>query len=1220
MKLTKKHSAYLQLLIGVAILMILQFQPTFFSITSNSPNHFNEHLNTREQKAIELINSLKEVDNISGEKHLNGEQLSSLYESDGIALFVFNQHQLTFWSDRTIVLPENIKLFNKNSGAILLANGWYQYVKVEENNKLFLALILIKKEFNIENKHLQNEFHESFHFQNNFDVSHESGDYPVLNLERETLVYLSEKPINPNTYKKTNWIILLLFFISVLLITSFINITCINIKKLKPFNYVFVFAFLAIFRFLNLIYHFPGSVFNQEIFSPIIYAHSVFFPSLGDFLIHIVFFFILIYFTVKFKNTSQKKSKWSAFIFMLFIALLPLLITDLLEGLIRNSKINFDINYILDLSAYSFIGIITLLLLYVSTIILVKTAFTRFSTSIFTKKQFVGIILSLSVIALVIGQLVYKLQLIHGIWILIVILIFSYKETSTKTEFNKIIFITFVVALSISYGFINFSVDKELSDKQFVAKNIAREQDPITEYLFKEVKTKMEADTFLQNNLSEYWDEKANFDNYISNKYFSGFWSNYFVNIYQCNEGDTIINNETKESANCIDFFKDKVKSHAYRPESINDDINFLYSNDGISSYLGNIIIHDSSNNISKNSFLFIEFFPQSYSKAIGYPELLLNEKEIEKSLQLNKYSYAKYKKGKLVSNSGTMNYTSEWTGKFSLPKTFGFISQVTTNSEHLIYQSDRFTTIIVSAKKKNYIDYITTFSYLFLITSLVFFVISIFIKTPPFSWLLSLTDFSSKIQFFIISTILLSFLMYGWGTSYYIEKQYVNKNKKILREKVQSLIIELDQKFGEHEELTKANIDEMTYYLVKFSNVFYTDINLFDKNGGLLATSRSEIYDAGLLSPRMDRNAYRNIHLQKKVAFINNENIGELTYLSAYVPFTNRKNKFLAYVNLPYFAKQNEFENELSEFFTALINIYGLLFLISVIIAVFFANYISEPLRLIRQKISALQFGQSYEVINWNSNDEIGALVKEYNKKVMELEANAQKLAKSERESAWREMAKQVAHEIKNPLTPMKLSVQHLQRFANENPADLQEKIKNTTNMLIEQIDTLANIANAFSNFAKMPKANTEKIDLIPIIKSTIDLFDEDDNNNYSIQLTTELKSATIVADKNQLIRVFINLIKNAIQAVPNEKIGSIEIIVTTKNNNFEIIVKDNGIGITEEQKNHIFTPSFTTKNKGMGLGLAMVKNIIENIDGTIYFESIPNELTSFIMEIPKA
>src|SRR5690606_36034072 len=238
----------------------------------------------------------------------------------------------------------------------------------------------------------------------------------------------------------------------------------------------------------------------------------------------------------------------------------------------------------------------------------------------------------------------------------------------------------------------------------------------------------------------------------------------------------------------------------------------------------------------------------------------------------------------------------------------------------------------------------------------------------------------------------------------------------------------------------------------------------------------------------------------------LNDEKIGELDYLSAYVPFTNRKNKLLAYVNLPYFAKQNDFESELSEFFTALINIYGLLFLISVIIAVFFANYLSEPLRLIRQKLKTLQFGKSYETIHWNCNDEIGELVKEYNNKVIELEANAQKLAKSERESARREMAKQVAHEIKNPLTRMKLSVQHLQRCAENDTNAVAEKIKATSQMLIEQIDTLANIADAFSNFAKMPKANTEKIDLIPIIKNTVDLFTKEEKDEFTISFQPKI------------------------------------------------------------------------------------------------------------------
>lgn len=1220
MRISKKHSAFIQVIAGIIIIMILQFQPTFFSITTDNPNHFNKKLNKKEIKARSFLIALQTQKNYNSFNLLNESELNNLYEKQGIALFVLNNGNPVFWSNRNIVLPETFSVFEKETGVIQLTNGWFQYLVKEKNDLKYLALILIKKQFKIENKFLKNEFHSSFKFQNSFDVSTKTGKYLIKSIEGEALFFLTEKPFPSNTYKKTNWIILLLFFISIVLITSGINILIIQQPKLKALNLFVVFIFLALIRVFTAIYTLPESVFNQEIFSPIIYAHSSLFPSLGDFLIHIIFFFILIYFTVKFKNVTYSNKKWSAYVFMLFIVVLPLVITDLLEGLIKNSKINFDINYILELNPYSFVGIFGLLLLYASTIILVKTAFTRFSTTLFPKKQFVITLLLLSIIAMVLGKVIYNLNPFHSSWILPVILIFSYKDSSSKIEFNKIIIITFLTAVYVSLGFIDYSVDKELSDKQFVAKNIAKEQDPITEFLFKEVKTKMQTDTFLQNNLHEYWERKAEFEDYINNKYFGGFWNNYLVNIYRCTNNDTIFIKETNEDKNCIEFFRNKIINQAYQPENINEDFNFLYTSDGISSYLGNLVIKDSSANRSNDSYLFIEFFPQAYSKAIGYPELLLNQKEIEKSFQFNKFSYAKFRKGKLVSNSGNVNYTSEWTGFFTQPKLYHFLTQNTTNNEHLIYQSDQHTTIVVSSKRKTWVDYITTFSYLFLITGLIFFILSIFIKTPPFSWLLSLSDFSSKIQFFIISTLLLSFLLYGWGTSYYIEKQYVSKNKKILQEKVQSLIIELDQKFGDHKTLTAEHFDEMTYYLIKFSNVFYTDINLFDTNGELLATSRSEIYDAGLLSRRMDRNAYKNIHQRKRVAYVNDEKIGELDYLSAYVPFSNRKNKLLAYVNLPYFAKQNDFESELSEFFTALINIYGLLFLISVIIAVFFANYLSEPLRLIRQKLKNLQFGKSYETIHWNSNDEIGELVKEYNNKVIELEANAQKLAKSERESAWREMAKQVAHEIKNPLTPMKLSVQHLQRFAESDTKTLSEKIKSTSQMLIEQIDSLANIADAFSNFAKMPKANTEKIDLIPIINNTVDLFTKEESDEFTITFRTKLNKAFVVADKNQLIRVFTNLIKNATQAIPSNRKGEINIYLSEENDQYKIEITDNGTGIDDKQKDKIFIPSFTTKNKGMGLGLAMVKNIIENVDGSISFTSKPNELTVFCIMLPKA
>lgn len=456
---------------------------------------------------------------------------------------------------------------------------------------------------------------------------------------------------------------------------------------------------------------------------------------------------------------------------------------------------------------------------------------------------------------------------------------------------------------------------------------------------------------------------------------------------------------------------------------------------------------------------------------------------------------------------------------------------------------------------------------------------------------------------------------LFAWGTSYYIKKQYLIKNHKNISEKVQSILIELGHKLGGRKKLDASLNDEMTYYLINFSNVFYTDINLFDKNGDLLASSRPEIFDAGLTSKKMNIDAYKMIHQNHKSNYIHNEKIGSLNYLSAYVPFRNDNNKVLAYLNLPYFAKQNELENELSDFFTSLINIYGLLFLISAIIAVFFANYISEPLRMIRDKIGALQLGKSFDLIDWKSNDEIGALVAEYNKKVVELEKNALKLAKSERESAWREMAKQVAHEIKNPLTPMKLSIQHLQKSAHENTDNLTDRIDRTAQTLIEQIDTLTNIANEFSNFAKMPKANQKPIDLLQIIETTIDLYKKEDT---TILLTKQhISTMNVMADNDQMHRVFNNLIKNAIQAIPEAKKGKIEVHVSQQLEHYLIAISDNGIGISKSKRDKIFEPNFTTKTTGMGLGLAMVKNILENINAKIWFESNKNK-TTFFVEIP--
>jgi nitrogen fixation/metabolism regulation signal transduction histidine kinase len=279
-------------------------------------------------------------------------------------------------------------------------------------------------------------------------------------------------------------------------------------------------------------------------------------------------------------------------------------------------------------------------------------------------------------------------------------------------------------------------------------------------------------------------------------------------------------------------------------------------------------------------------------------------------------------------------------------------------------------------------------------------------------------------------------------------------------------------------------------------------------------------------------------------------------------------------------------------------------------------SDQITRPLRIIQQKFSQIKIGRKSEEIVYKGRDEIAGLVDEYNRMVKELVKSVDMLARSERESAWREMAKQVAHEIKNPLTPMKLSVQHLQRSWNNNKENFAEYLERVTKTLIEQIDNLSFIASEFSNFAKMPKAINKEINIVDKIRSTITLFANTENVDFIFEHESEY--IPVYADKEQLSRVFINLIKNAIQSIPDDRTGKIGIALIQSRNTVRISITDNGKGIPEDIENKLFTPSFTTKSSGMGLGLSIVKNIIESFDGNITFKTKVNHGTTFIIELP--
>jgi nitrogen fixation/metabolism regulation signal transduction histidine kinase len=449
-----------------------------------------------------------------------------------------------------------------------------------------------------------------------------------------------------------------------------------------------------------------------------------------------------------------------------------------------------------------------------------------------------------------------------------------------------------------------------------------------------------------------------------------------------------------------------------------------------------------------------------------------------------------------------------------------------------------------------------------------------------------------------------------------FINKLNTNKNNRILTEKLNSALIDVETRYGSEQSFDRISQSDLSELLRTLSNTYFSDINIFNKHGFLLASSREQIFSEGMLAEQINFESAMQLIVANKTFFIQKEHIGDYSFLSAYTPIRNNENQLLGYLNLPYFARQEEIRHEISGLITAFANIYLVMILITVLVALVLAQYITKPLKQIGIQFSKFKIGNSNAKIDWERKDEIGQLVNEYNRMVDELERSAELLAKSERESAWREMAKQVAHEIKNPLTPIKLSMQLLMRAWDDKAPDWEARLKRFSQTLIMQIDTLSAIASEFSDFAQMPEPQIQAFDIVPLVQQAGSLFH---NQSYCrLEVDSTISNCIIKADPNQILRVFNNLIKNALQSIPADRQGLLLIKLTQSGAYCEISFQDNGTGISTESQSRIFSPNFTTKTAGMGLGLAMVKNIIDSVNGKIWFETIPDKGTTFIIQLP--
>ena len=401
---------------------------------------------------------------------------------------------------------------------------------------------------------------------------------------------------------------------------------------------------------------------------------------------------------------------------------------------------------------------------------------------------------------------------------------------------------------------------------------------------------------------------------------------------------------------------------------------------------------------------------------------------------------------------------------------------------------------------------------------------------------------------------------------------------------------------------------------IYEISSINKLNISIFDLHGNLLVSSKTNAFEKIKTKP-LSYEALNELSQNSNHKILKTREEEGVGYQSSYTYINDPKFKRIGILELQFTQDNSEIEKELQEFIQRLSIVYILMFLIAIVLAYFLSSYITRSIQIISERMQQTRLNERNEKIILDSaSSEIEILVDAYNNMIDQLEESAVKLAKSEREQAWREMAKQVAHEIKNPLTPMRLSVQSFERNFNPEDKNVKVKLAEYSQTLIQQIDVMSSIASAFSDFAKMPTQKKERINVVSVVKLALDIFNE---NFINYQASENEIYANL--DKTQLIRIVNNLVKNATQATELEENPSIDVNVSSDTKKVTILVSDNGKGISKEVEDLIFEPKFTTKTSGMGLGLGMIKNIIEAYEGSIYFESVLGEGTVFTVILPK-
>ena len=974
-------------------------------------------------------------------------------------------------------------------------------------------------------------------------------------------------------------------------------------------NYLFLLltALLTLFPLVIL----RVFVFSSDLFSPIYYSSH--YESLGKLFINSYLILIGSIFFMQFvnlkslENRSKKTKISSSFVFIFCVLIVHVIVYSLITGITNDSVVVLKPEMIYQYDLMSIIAIISIIFILWSAFVITYKTLNEVFLLLKNKKTvfyIVGIELIIFFLLLFFVSCLsqgmhffipYLLSLL--LIVLTIIFILQYKKWHNLLFFCVIYFVLSGIVLFTANQTVD---DREKKYKEAMAGMILPIEDPFVLDSFKDLADEMEKDTVLTNMFADSMLLINDIEEYIILKYTQKYAEDYRVNIDVELEGDDMIKNQTLQ-----------IPSQDYQ-KSTDGKVLFKRIGFGRSEYTVRISVPTNNGLDNANIILFFRMYISSEQQ----PEL---EKTVQK--EMSNYCYAGYENNILTMNAGSRNISYLFhLSDYKLDTLYSGMEFVSNNITHTVFKHDGMV-LLVSSEKSIIWDKISFLVILFL-GQLVFSPLTIFLSSLHYnSHSLWRPGFQESVQLFI--TILITLAVISSAFLFFRFFQIQRNNDE------ESTQIRISQKINKTANLFLSDIEDITDLsnealarinkeLRHFYELDFLDLNLYNKKGENVERYGKGIYINTYINPA----AIEVLTLSKTGYYVAAEFYKGREYKSVYETILNKKGDIIGYTNLiRYQHKQKEaIDYKHAQFLTKFMSTCVIFILLTIISSIFLIRYFIYPLLKVTERLSKIKLGEELKEVKWGKDDELGALVNTYNILIDRLKTSAELIEKSSQEVAWKDMAKQVAHEIKNPLTPMRLTTQHLLRELNTNQNIDREKLTHYLSMIIQQTDTLTDIASSFSDFAKINQQEGTPEDLIPIIQNARASYGENPAILFYLKNKTGVENVMSFINKSQISQVFNNLIKNAIQAKKLDNIQTITIEIENHGDKmWQIKVSDTGIGMTDEVKKKIFSPNFTTKTSGMGLGLAMVQRIIATWGGSITFESTYNVGTAFFITLPK-